>query len=145
MVEIRRLRPGDEAIARQVTRIFEPPDPDASGEAHLSALLADKHTHVFVALVGAEPVGTARAHELPRLDGPRPKLLLYTLDVAPSHRRQGIGRALIEAVLALARERRCRNVWVVTNQSNTAAMRLYASTGAERPAGDDVVLVWNLD
>jgi hypothetical protein len=36
-------------------------------------------------------------------------------------------------------------IWVITNRSNQAAMRLYETTGAGSPQSDDVVFIYDLD
>jgi ribosomal protein S18 acetylase RimI-like enzyme len=141
-MQIRRLGPGDEEVARRVAELFARPDSAADGWGHLPALLADEHTHLLVAFADGAPVGVAQAHELPRLDGPRAKMLLYALDVAPAYRRRGIGRALVAATLTLCRARRCRSLWLVTNESNAAAMALYQAAGGSCAAADDVVVAW---
>lgn len=56
---------------------------------------------------------------------------LANLAVAPDHRRQGIGRRLLDAVLADAYSRGIRQVYLEVRESNTAARVLYASRGFE--------------
>lgn len=61
---------------------------------------------------------------------PAETVLLNDLYVVPGARGQGIGRALIEASAAIARERgAARLVWM-TAQDNERAQRLYDTTGA---------------
>jgi GNAT superfamily N-acetyltransferase len=50
---------------------------------------------------------------------------LQDLFAAPTHRGQGIGRALIEHVYAKAAEAGAARVWWLTHESNTQAMQLY--------------------
>lgn len=50
---------------------------------------------------------------------------LEDLFVAPTARRQGVARALIEAVYARADARKCERVYWLTHESNTGARRLY--------------------
>jgi ribosomal-protein-alanine N-acetyltransferase len=52
---------------------------------------------------------------------------LANLAVAPTERRRGIGRALLEAVLSDAADREVRELYLEVRQSNTAARRLYAA------------------
>jgi GNAT superfamily N-acetyltransferase len=63
---------------------------------------------------------------------PAETVLLSDLFVDPSARGEGIGRALIEASAAVARERGARQLEWSTAPDNHAAQRLYDSTGAER-------------
>ncbi len=68
---------------------------------------------------------------------------LYEIGVAEPHRRRGVGRALVEELKAHCRRERVTKTWVVTSRANTAAVRLYESTGARAgDASDDVVFVY---
>ena len=59
-------------------------------------------------------------------------VLMNDLFVDESARGQGVGRALIEAATAVAREREVPFVEWSTAPDNKTAQRLYDSTGAER-------------
>jgi len=54
---------------------------------------------------------------------------ILTLAVDPQHRRQGVGRALVDAGLAAALAVPCAQVFLEVADTNTAAKRLYASLG----------------
>ena len=59
-------------------------------------------------------------------------VLMNDLFVAEGYRGAGVGRALIEASRAVARERGARHLEWSTAPDNHTAQRLYDSTGAER-------------
>jgi GNAT superfamily N-acetyltransferase len=59
-------------------------------------------------------------------------VLMNDLYVDESVRGQGVGRALIEASAAVARERGAPHLEWATEPDNLTAQRLYDSTGAER-------------
>jgi GNAT superfamily N-acetyltransferase len=59
-------------------------------------------------------------------------VLLSDLFVDPDVRGKGVGRALIEAAVEVARDRGARHVEWLTAQDNVTAQRLYDTTGAER-------------
>jgi GNAT superfamily N-acetyltransferase len=59
-------------------------------------------------------------------------VLMNDLFVDRNRRREGIGRALIEAGVEVARDRGARHLEWSTAPDNAAAQRLYDSTGAER-------------
>ncbi|HXG41088.1 MAG TPA: GNAT family N-acetyltransferase [Candidatus Limnocylindrales bacterium] len=63
------------------------------------------------------------------------------LTLLATRRRSGIGSALVEAVRAMARERECRRLWVLTTNDNLDALRFYQRRGfrlsALRPGAVD--------
>jgi ribosomal protein S18 acetylase RimI-like enzyme len=61
-------------------------------------------------------------------------VLMNDLYVRPETRGEGIGRALIEASAAIARDRGAHHLQWVTAPDNETAQRLYDSTGAHREA-----------
>jgi len=63
---------------------------------------------------------------------PAETVLMNDLYVDASARGQGVGRALIEASAAIARERGAHRLEWATAPDNETAQRLYDSTGAER-------------
>lgn len=63
---------------------------------------------------------------------PGETVLLNDLYVDPDVRGQGVGRALIEASAAVARDRGALRLEWMTATDNETAQRLYDSTGAER-------------
>ncbi|MCP4548068.1 MAG: GNAT family N-acetyltransferase, partial [bacterium] len=62
------------------------------------------------------------------------------MEVAESHRRKGIGRALIGRLKEEVRDRDVMKMWVITERSNTAAVHLYESTGGLAQEHDDTVI-----
>ncbi|MCP4569520.1 MAG: GNAT family N-acetyltransferase, partial [FCB group bacterium] len=62
------------------------------------------------------------------------------MEVAESHRRKGIGRALIGRLKEEVRDRDVMKMWVITERSNTAAVHLYESTGAVPQEVEDAVV-----
>ncbi len=63
---------------------------------------------------------------------PAETVLMNDLFVAAETRGRGVGRALIEASAAVARERGAAHLEWATAPDNLTAQRLYDSTGAER-------------
>lgn len=59
---------------------------------------------------------------------------VMTVGVAGTHRRRGIGRLLLEALLDHARTARARDVFLEVRASDGGAQRLYAGAGFE-PVG----------
>jgi GNAT superfamily N-acetyltransferase len=120
-ISIRLLAPGDEGVVRELATYEGPGDPEA--------LLADPRTLMLVAFDSERPVGFVLAHELPRRHGIRAKLFVYEVDVAESHRRRGIGSALLARLAELARQRGILVGFVLTEPDNGPANALYRSAG----------------
>jgi ribosomal protein S18 acetylase RimI-like enzyme len=137
---VRRLGPGDEAVLARLAldgQRYEEDGVDAD-EVPLPApdaavFLADPHTHAFVASTGADDVvGFVVVNELLHRHTFTRMLLVYEIGVIETHRRRSVGRALLDAVRALALERGIAEGFVLTTESNAAAMALYAAAGGVR-------------
>jgi ribosomal protein S18 acetylase RimI-like enzyme len=85
-------------------------------------------------------VGQAISYILERWDKDEPMLFLYSIDVAETYQRKGIGTALIKGIRKLGRVQGCSEAFVFTNESNLAAMQFYQCTGGKRSNPDDVVM-----
>jgi [ribosomal protein S18]-alanine N-acetyltransferase len=120
-IAVRLLAPGDEGVVRELATYDGPGDPEA--------LLADPRSLMLVAFYRKRPVGLVVAHELPRRHGDRSKLFVYEVDVAESHQRRGIGKALLARLAELARERGIGVGFVLTDEDNIPANALYRSAG----------------
>src|SRR3712207_5324777 len=92
--------------------------------------VADPRHHLAVALDDGVVVGMASGVHYVHPDKP-PELWVNEVGVAPSHQRQGVGRALLEALFARGRELGCHEAWVLTDDANDAARGLYAAVGGE--------------
>lgn len=57
---------------------------------------------------------------------------ILNLGVAPAHRRQGVGRALVETMLARLRQRGIEAVFLEVRESNAIAQQLYTALGFTR-------------
>jgi aminoglycoside 3-N-acetyltransferase I len=130
-VTIRRLGLGDEHV---VERLAEQAPPERASE-----LLADDRTVFLVAFEESEPIGFVLAYELLRRHGEPSRLFVYEVGVEPEARRRGVATELLRELRRIARARGIRHGFVLTNESNEAAMELYRSLGGERPNPDDVL------
>ena len=130
MYSVRLLGAGEEAVLERVAEdVFDNPvEP-----RWCAAFLADPHHHLAVALADGVVVGMASGVHYLHPDKP-PELWINEVGVAPSHQGQGIGKALMTALLAHGRSLGCREAWVLTEADNVAAWRLYTAVGgAEAP------------
>ena len=100
--------------------------------------LADARHHLVVARADGVVVGMASAVHYVHPDK-APQLWINEVGVTPTHRRQGVGRRMVERLVQLATELGCTEVWVLTDAHNVAANRLYASAGADVPPAPNVM------
>jgi len=131
-MNIRRLHRGDEKEAISAVHELKPESErqghDASVE-HMRRLLESVNNYLIVADINGSAAGFLIAHRVPRVDRDRFMIYLYEIGVAEAFQRQGIGRRMIELLKREASEDSVTNIWVGTEESNTAARRLYESTG----------------
>jgi ribosomal protein S18 acetylase RimI-like enzyme len=90
--------------------------------------LADQRHHLIVARDNSVVVGMITGVDYVHPDK-APQLWINEIGVAPTHQQQGIGRKLLEAMLAHGRSLGCTEAWVGTEETNVAATRLYESSG----------------
>jgi GNAT superfamily N-acetyltransferase len=79
---------------------------------------------LLLAKVGVTIVGAALAYRLPHPEGGG-SLYVHELDTHPGYRRRGIARALMGALMDLARTNRWWEVWVAAETRSAAANALY--------------------
>ena len=141
MVRIKRLTPADTAELLAAATLFDSPPVEEAARRYL----ADDHSVFLLAYQGPDAAGFVRGTLLPQIETTRPQLFLYEIDVAAAYRRRGIARALVKALGAIAQEAGCNEMFVFTNRSNDAGMRLYATTGGVTEADDEQMFVYNFD
>jgi len=108
-------------------------DPELAAE-----FLADRRHHLAVALDGGVVVGMASAVHYVHPDKP-PELWIDEVGVAPTYRRQGLGKRVLGALLELGRELECAEAWVLTDREHVPAMGLYSSLGGREAPRDAVM------
>lgn len=81
----------------------------------------------YLALDAGRACGIASA----TLDQFNPALVhLFSMWVAPTHRRMGIGNSLVEAILAWARTKNARTIQLLVTSNNEAAIKFYQQLGS---------------
>lgn len=104
-------------------------------ESDPETALASDACYAYLAFADDAPVGLLGAYRLPGLTGRGPLVYLYDIVVAPGRRGEGVGRALIDALLEACRRDGVRVVWAGTDAGNAAARSLFEASGA-RPNGE---------
>src|SRR6516165_4707698 len=141
-VDIKLLGPQDAGVLADVAPdVFD--NPIDVGRA--DEFLADPRHHLAVAVEDGRVVGFVSAVHYVHPDKSRPELWINEVSVAATHRRRGLGTRLLRAMFAVARGLGCAEAWVLTDRSNTAAMRLYVATGGTGAPTDYVMFTFGLD
>ena len=78
---------------------------EASDPQRVAAFLADPTVLFWLAESDGQPIGMLHCYVQRRVDGAWAELLLYEIGTHASHRRRGVGRALLEAM----------EVWMLAN------------------------------
>lgn len=137
-VDIVPLTSADLPLLVAASDLFDlPVDPE-----HAKRLLHATDHIVFLAMAGDEAVGFVTGVEIQHPDKGT-EMFLNELAVDESHRRQGIGTALVVALRDLARERGCSAMWVLTDDDNAAARGTYEKAGPT-PGTSHVMYDWPL-
>ncbi len=92
----------------------------------MQATLQQSHTLALLATTGPISVGCILAWLLDD------ELQILDIVVHPTHRRQGIGRALLKVLLTQAQERGCTLATLEVSEDNAAAVQLYQQLGFQQ-------------
>jgi ribosomal protein S18 acetylase RimI-like enzyme len=136
-VVIRRLGHDDVEVVLAAADLFDDPPTREWTERFFSL---PTHHLLFAFDDAGNAVGFVSGAELTHPDKGT-EMFLNELGVAEHARRQGIGRALTEALADVARGRGCHGMWVGTENDNAAARRTYGSAGAGDP-DPHVIFEW---
>ncbi len=104
---------------------------DAWNSASMRAELASPHGHYLVAVTETGTVVAYAGLLSPRTSG---QADIQTIAVVPAARRSGLGRALMNALLAEARTRGATEVFLEVRADNPGAKSLYDGLGFEEIA-----------
>jgi ribosomal protein S18 acetylase RimI-like enzyme len=142
-ITILRATSSEIELARQALREItlatshhRPPLDDAA----LAEFLANPRHYFLLAAEREKVVGSLYGYALQHPYRREPQFFLYGIDVRPECRNRKIGTALVDQFINEARLAGAFEVWVLTNESNRAAMSMYAHAGLTRPNPDDAML-----
>ena len=123
-VGVKQARPGDE----DEVALFQDAFDYTVLRDETIRVLNDQRHHLLLGYVDDQPAGFVSAVEVFHPDK-RSELFLNEVAVMERARRRGVARALIDELKRLGRDRGCGVMWVLTDEDNAAAMRLYRSAG----------------
>jgi len=136
--EIRRAQASDAAdIARLLHDFNAEYDDPTLGVPALTQRVAEllANDEITVLLAGDPPLGLALLRTRPSLWSTATDVYLEELYVVPAHRRQGIGRALLNTAIETARQSGADHFELTTGETDTQARALYESTGMTNREG----------
>jgi len=141
---VRRFGPDDAVLAaRAIARLKHTVNPPTNDPAAAMKLWLEDSDNILLAAIEQErPVGFALGYLLDRVDEQAKMLFFYEIEVAPTHRRQGIGAALVEAMKRVAEAERVTKMWVQTDPENTAARALYGRADAVPSGSPELIYCW---
>lgn len=123
-------------------RFYQQPGDLPRARAYLADRLTRNEAVIFLAVAGGGAVGFTLLYPTFSSVSAAPIFTLADLFVDPAARGGGIGRALLDAARRHAEDAGAHHLQLETARTNTAAQRLYESTGWKR---DDVFLTYALD
>jgi GNAT superfamily N-acetyltransferase len=123
-VEFRLADLGDAAALADSVDVFDDPI-----DAALAAeFLADPRHHLALAIEDGRIVGMASGVHYIHPDK-APELWVNEVGVAPAAQGRGIGRRVLQVLLDHGRALGCHEAWLLTDDSNAPARRMYAAAG----------------
>lgn len=147
-IKARRLGPGEAPLWRSAVAKLVP-EQDRSGELvsieEAQACLADERCYLIVAMAGETPLGLLSGYRLPDVECGGSLVYLYDIEVSADHRCQGIGKSLIQSLVALCDADEVDVIWAGTETANTAARRTFETTGARLEGDSYVEYEWHLE
>ena len=133
---VRSATRDDLAGVLELYRHLHPDDPvmePAAIAPAWSALLQSGLTTVFVAEVDGRLVSSCSLAIIPNLSrGARPFGVIENVVTHPGHRRVGLGRAVLQAVLNAGWGAGCYKVTLATGSQREATLRFYEGAGFRR-------------
>jgi ribosomal protein S18 acetylase RimI-like enzyme len=123
--EIRLLTRDDQQFLEAAgERVFDHPvRPSLAQEFH-----SDPRHHIVGAVDSGALVGFVTAVDYVHPDKPR-EMWVNEVGVAESHRGQGIGKRMLDVMFDHARKLGCSVAWVLTEDDNRIAQKMYSSAG----------------
>ena len=135
---VRRATADDaEAVGRLLddfNREFDEPTPGADALAERVRTLLD-HGDTIVLVAGEGPDGLAVLRFRPSIYSETLECYLAELYVVPDRRGQGLGRALMEEAMTVARTEGATHMDLGTSEDDAAARALYESLGFSNREG----------
>ena len=106
--------------------------------------LSSDLNQLLLAYAEDKVAGMLTAHELRKLDKRKCEFLLYEIEVKKEFRGQGIGKMLIARLIEIAKQKGAYEVWVLTDDDNVPANRLYTSAHPKHEKSNSIMYSYDL-
>jgi GNAT superfamily N-acetyltransferase len=135
-LQIRAAEKGDLGALRELYRQLNPDDPplaEQDAERIWRDFSAISGSAIFVGLVDGAIVTTCTLVVIPNLTrGGSPYALIENVVTHAARRKQGYGRAVLQAAVAEAWRLGCYKVMLLTGSKNPATLNFYLAAGFEQ-------------
>ena len=113
--------------------LFKPPSAETFPAVLVGQLLADPTTYIFIGYLDGQPVGYIYSQIIRRAETSLryawDRLYVHHLGVKQAYQGQGVGKALIQAVVNLAKAQGITMIALDVWSSNTKARAFFAAQG----------------
>lgn len=148
MTKVNRLSTGEGSKWRDAVGLLVP-ESDREGELltveHAEQSLADTRCYLLIAENEEEILGVLSGFRFPDVERGGTIVYLYDIEVSKNHRRQGIGKLLIQKLLTLCKADKVDLVWAGTEANNYAARATFESMGALLDSDSYTEYEWELE
>lgn len=138
-IKVKKIAAFDEDLLRSVYEAINEPVAFFNPSFFL-----DEKNIFLVAFSEKAPCGFLYAYVLESPEKGYDEILLFSIDTFPGFQQQGVATKLIENLKNIARRQNCREIFVLTDRKNAAAIRLYEKTGGKEDGGDCMMFVYSL-
>jgi len=132
-METRQVKEGEVEAVLDLIEGYDRPKAPRPSVKELQAIYASIRQSggcIVGALAGSDMIGTCTVNLCPNLSwSGRPYAIIENVIVAKDHRRQGVGKALLQYGKEFAQRAGCYKVALMTGSKDPAAHNFYASVG----------------
>ncbi len=106
---------------------------------YLLEFLQNPNNYLLLAYIDGEVAGMLVAYNLQKLDGRDKEMLLYEIETKARFRKLGVGKALILKLKEIAELNGSHEIWVLTDEDNIIANKLYQGLGIKTVRSEQVM------
>jgi ribosomal protein S18 acetylase RimI-like enzyme len=139
MLMFKRLTVDDLEIAKRLVAIFRNQEPE---DEKILLTLADPYIYIYVALLDDDVCGYLKAYRLKRLDCENDFFIIYHCFVQEKYQRKHIASDLMKLILDEARAANAYYTFLITQNNNEPAKKLYESLGGYNHPLNKEVFYW---